>query len=362
MIHNYHMIDYIHQVPDVLEKTLSANNDSMRRIADKVRQKAIRKVIISGVGSSYTAGMIVAPIFMKCSQLPVYILPSTEISPYLDGFIDDHTLVVAVSRSGERGWVVDSFNEAMRRGAMGVAVTGTANSLLAQSTSEVLLAQEGIESSFPKTKSVVTHAGLLAYLAVALASPGDGDAARVSKELFGVPGAIQAVLKACEPQVQALMPVLQGFKNLMMAGTMGNYGVALEGTLKLQEASGVVVVGNETGNMLHGPWGMLSPDWLLTLLVTQYDLELSRINLHLAGKIGVKRLAIAEQGINLGSLVEHQITLPVNPDPFMAGMVFLPVVQLLTYYWAVTNGLDPDSPAYSGDVLEAMLPEGRQEP
>ena len=173
---DYHMIHYIHEAPSALERTLDSNEPSIQHIAERARKGEIRRVIVSGVGSSYTAAMIAAPVFTRFCPLPVHIFPSTELTPYLPALVDQHTLVVAVSRSGERGWVVDSFREAVSRGAIGVAITGRTDDLLAQSAPEVLVTGEGPEISFPKTKSVVTCAGLLVRLALALANPLDPEA------------------------------------------------------------------------------------------------------------------------------------------------------------------------------------------
>lgn len=362
MAHSYQMLDYIYQSPDALTRTLQSNEAKIESIASQVRERNIQRVIISGVGSSYTAGMIAAPVFMRFCSLPTYILPSTEVAAYQPGLIDDKTLVMAVSRSGERGWVVDSFSEAVRQGAMGVAITGNANGLLAQQAPNILISGEGPEVSFPKTKSVVAHSGILARLALALADPKEPAVVATLKALNGMPGLITDTLQACEPQVQAIMPELKKYRKIMLAGTLGNFGVALEGTLKMQEASGLVVMGNETGNMLHGPWGTISPDWLVILLVTGFDQALSEINLRLAGKLGAKRLAIVEPGLDLGSLADYAITIPLKPERYLAGMAFLPPIQLLTYFWGIANGLDLDNPANASAVLEAMLPEGRQEP
>jgi glutamine---fructose-6-phosphate transaminase (isomerizing) len=364
MTQAYHMLDYIHEAPAALARTLAANEAEILKIADRVRAGGIRRVVVSGVGSSYTAEMIAAPLFLRFSALPTYILPSTEIGAYTPVPIDRETLLVAVSRSGERGWVVDSFIAGVRQGAMGVAVTGSATSLLAQNAPLVLVTAEGPEITFPKTKSVVTCTGLLARLALALtgANAGDAEADAALAELNGMPQTLDAILRACEPQVQALLPAVQRYQKLILAGTLGNYGVALEGALKMQEASGLTVIGNETGNVLHGPWGVTDASWLVTLLVSGYDRDLSEVVLRLAGQVGAARLAIAAPGLDAGALADHVITLPVSAGRFLGGLAFLPVVQLLTYYWAIANRLDPDSPANMRAILDAMLPPGRKEP
>ncbi len=362
MTHSYQMLDYIHQSPDALDRTLFSNEVKIESLISQIREKNIQRIILCGVGSSYTAGMIAAPVFLRFCELPAYLLSSTEIAAYQPGLIDEKTMVIAVSRSGERGWVVDSFKKAVHQGAMGVAITGNPESLLAQNAPILLVTCEGPEASFPKTKSVVAQAGLLIRLALALADPQNPTATSILNALYEMPKLIENTIRVCEPQVQALMPELKKFRTMMLAGTLGNFGVALEGSLKMQEASGLVVVGNEMGNMLHGPWGVNAPDLLITLLVTEYDQALSEVILHLAEKIGLKRLVIVEAGIDLGLLADYKISIPFKPERFLAGMAYLPPVQLLTYYLALANGLDPDTPANVSAVLNAMLPVGRQEP
>jgi glucosamine--fructose-6-phosphate aminotransferase (isomerizing) len=197
---------------------------------------------------------------------------------------------------------------------------------------------------------------------LALADPEDQAVKAALACLRNTPSDFQKSLEACELQVQALLPQIKAFSLMLMGGTLGNYGVALEGALKMQEASGLTVVGNETGNMLHGPWGVIGAGWLVALLVSPYDRALCEKTLGLAGKTGARRLVITEPGVDVQAYAEHVITLPVKTDVFLSGLIYLAPVQLLTYYWAVANGLDPDSPANMQAILDAMLPAGRQEP
>jgi hypothetical protein len=138
--------------------------------------------------------------------------------------------------------------------------------------------------------------------------------------------------------------------------------IAKNEQIKLQEDANVTVFALDTGNLLHGPWGPVGPDWLVALLVTRYDLELSRKTLDLAGKFKARRLAVVEPGLDLGDLAEYSIALPEPVDLLTAGLSYLIPLQLLTYYWSVANGLNPDAPAQMRTMLDAMLPPGREEP
>lgn len=362
MTETYHMLEYIRESPAALERTIFANEAELLKIAAQVKEKNIQRIVITGLGSSYTAALIAAPLFIRHSRLPVQILPATELTPYLPGLQDRKTLLIAVSRSGERGWVVDSFQAAIQQGIPGVVVTGTPGSLLAQKASTVLLTREGPEITFAKTKSVTTCAGLLARLALALAAPEDLEAQIRVQKLWKMPKDLAETITACETQIQALMPSIQHHKIGMVGGTLSNYGAAVEGALKIQESGGAVMMANDTGDILHGPWGPVTSDWLITLLVTDFDRELCEKTLSLAGKFQAKRMVIAEPEMQLSQVSEFEITLPVKPDLLMSGLIYLAPLQLLTYSMAIANQLNPDAPANMRAMLDAMLPPGREEP
>jgi glutamine---fructose-6-phosphate transaminase (isomerizing) len=362
MSNNYHMIDYIHEIPDVLRKTFIENKTPIHKIVEKLKAKHIQKIVIIGLGSSYTAGLMAAPVFRTHCSLPTYIFPSTELGPFMSDLVDDHSMVIAVSRSGERGWVVDVLKESIHRGAMGVAITGQAGSLLAQNAQNLLLTEEGPEITFAKTKSVSTCCGLLMQLALALADPNDKIASNRQQLLYSTPDLLRTVITTVEPQVQELIPRIGTHKMLMVGGTVGNYGAALEFAIKLQEAANVPVMANDTGNLMHGPWGPVNAEWLITLLVTNYDIGLSKKTLQLAGALNGHRLVIAEAGIEIDDLCEYKITLPETVDLLSAGLTYLIPLQLLTFYWSLSNGLNPDAPVGMHVMLDAMLPPGREEP
>jgi glucosamine--fructose-6-phosphate aminotransferase (isomerizing) len=358
----YHMIDYIHEDGEVLRRTLDNNAETIQSIVTRVKKDDIQRVIIAGVGSSHTAAVMAEPTFRYHSALPVHVIPATEVGHYASRLVDEHTLVVVVSRSGERSWVVDAVRDAVSRGAYGVAMTGVADSLMAQNAETVLLTAEGPEITFPKTKSVVTCAGLLMNLALALAAPGDDEASARLKTLQAMPQVITRAVSQVEPEIQKMMPDIQPHSTILVGGTGSNYGVALEAAVKIQESAYVTSLASDTGNVLHGSLGPLSPEWLIIALVTAYDLQLSKDTLQLIGELGAHRLTLSEPGLDLEGLSEYALTLPERVDPLLAALAFLPPLQLLTYYWTLANGRNPDSPDVMNKLLSAFLPPGREEP
>jgi len=153
MTTHYHMLDYIHESPHALEKTFQVNQPMIKDIVKQAHEIKVNKVVLSGLGSSHTAAVMAAPLFQEFCPLPTAVINSEETKYYADRWMDEHSLVVVVSRSGERGAVVDTINLANQRGSLAVAVTGVADSLLAQNSKISLITQEGAESLFPKPKA-----------------------------------------------------------------------------------------------------------------------------------------------------------------------------------------------------------------
>jgi glucosamine--fructose-6-phosphate aminotransferase (isomerizing) len=356
------MIDYIHETPDILANTFLDNEVTVKLIFEISQKKGINKVVISGLGSSYTAALIAAPIFRRFCPLPTFIIPSTEIGTIMTNLIDHQTLFISVSRSGERGWVVQAQKESIRNGAMTVALTGMPNSLLAQNAHYVLETSEGPEITFAKTKSVTTCAGVLMRLGLAFATKEDVTAERQLELLQLTPKQIGETITFVESQIKSLISKIQAYKLVMIGGSIGNHGTALEFAIKLQETANIPVIANDTGNMLHGPWGLISNDWLIVILVTKNDLELSKKTLQLAGNLNASRLVICEPGLELDNLFEYSIVMPESVDPLMAGILYLIPIQLITYYWSISKGLNPDVPEAMRIMLDAMLAPGREEP
>jgi len=359
---SYHMLNYIHESPATLEKTLQVNYKTIQEIGEKAREMKVNKVVLSGLGSSYTAAVMAAPIFQQYCPYPTAVINSEETNYYAERWIDGQSLVVVVSRSGERGAVIDTINLANQKGALAVAVTAVADSLLAQSSKLSLITQEGPEITFPKTKSVTACAGIMMRLGLELAAAENKKAQNCLKNLLALPALIDHASKAIEPQLQPLMPMIKNCKLLNVAGTCSNYGVALEAAIKVQEASFIPTRGDSTAGLLQGPVGALNPDWLVLALVMPEDLLLSRELLKLVKQFNAQSIAVHPQNIELNEVCEHSIKIPVSADPFLAALVYLPVVQLLAYYWTVERGMNPDEPSSMRSILKSILPPGRQEP
>jgi fructoselysine-6-P-deglycase FrlB-like protein len=362
MPERYHMIDYIHEGPEALQRTLEANERPVQELAEAMARRGFERVILTGIGSSHTAMTMAAPLWAAHSRRMVHFVESAEFASLPAHILNDKALVFSVSRSGERGLVVDSVQRSRQAGAVSVAVTGSAESLLAKRAQQALITSEGPEITFPKTKSVIATTGLLMRLALALGSRDDPGPSGHLGELMAAPAAMARTIEAVEPDLLRLFPEITRHSLVAVCGSGANFGVALEGAMKIQEASFVPVYANSTDGLINGPVGALDDRWLVIPLVRAGEEQLTDQLLKIAHGFGAHSLIVAEPGITLTEKPTYLLRLAGRTDAALAPLHFLPVLQLLAYHWTVSRGMNPDAPASMTAILEAVLAPGRQEP
>jgi glucosamine--fructose-6-phosphate aminotransferase (isomerizing) len=356
------MLEYIHEGPRALALTLEANEDRIHEVAELVKKGSIDRIIMTGIGSSYTSSMMSAPLFVCHSPVPVQVVESSEFQNLPKRLVNKRTMIVAISRSGERGVVTNLLKEAVQNGACGVVVTGVADSLMAKQARFAIITKEGPEITFPKTKSVVTCTGVLMRLALALAEADDTTAGKRLLELKDMPAVLERTFDHIESDLSKLIPTIESRELVAIVGTGSNYGVALEGAMKLQEASYVPSHGERTNAFLNGPIGAMNAKWLVVALITNQDKDLSEKVLHISQNLEARTLCVIEPGLSITEKPDHCLTLPAKVDGFLAALVYLLPMQLLAYFRTVARGMNPDAPTSMNSILEAILAPGRDEP
>ncbi len=358
----YHMIDYIHEGPQALQRTLEANERPVQELAREVRGRGIERVVLTGIGSSYTALKMSEPLWIAHSKRIVHIVESADFDSLPAHVLNDRALVVAVSRSGERGYVVDALADGDEVGAMGVAITGTRDSLLAKHAQRALITAEGPEITFPKTKSVVAVTGLLMRLALELGVAEGSSRDQRMAELRAAPAAMSRAIKLTEGPLQQILGEITRHTHVAISGSGANWGVALEAAMKIQESSYVPAYANSIDGLLNGPVGALNENWLVITMVGPRDRRLADQLLRAAHRFGAHSLVLAEPGVRLSENPTYTLHIPGGADSSIAALHYLPPLQLLAYYWTISRGMNPDAPASMATILEAILPPGRSEP
>ncbi len=364
MTSNYHMIEYIYENADALQRTFDVNEQNIERIIHIIKDRDINKIIVSGVGSSYTAALMAYPLFRYFSALPVHLMQVNELLIFKDQLLNEKTMVFIISRSGERAWVINTMKAVMETGAFGVAITGAADSLLAESGDMTLLTGEGPEITYPKTKSVTACAGLLMKMAIEFSMKNDEEVNHYRKSLSSMPLLINEARAETEQQVKSVVSKIKHISPVVLGGTASNYGVAMEAACKIQESTFLPAIGENTVNVLYGPLSPLSENWLLGLLVNKCDEDLSKELLEVAGKskFHATRMVVCSKNLKMDEYSDLVIHLQQEIDPMLSALLFLPPLQMLAYYWTVERGMNPDEPSTMRDMLDAFLLPGREEP
>jgi glucosamine--fructose-6-phosphate aminotransferase (isomerizing) len=355
------MLDYIREQPESVANTRRVCRPGIAELQQIWAGMPPKHVIVAGLGSSYTAAQMASPLLRRCLPVPTSVTVATEVGVDLGLPLGPDTLVVLVSRSGERGGIVDAQLAARRAGATCVAVTAVESSLLGQGADVVIVTGEGPESTYAKTKSVIATATALMELGLAFGADAE-EMSRLEAALARVPAILTREIEEAEHHLEPLASRLARHQSALITGTAGNQGVAQEGAIKIQEAAALTCEWDEAGSAYYGTVTILNPGWLFVALVTRADYQLSRALLDLAGQFGAYRLCIAEPGLELDGNAEAVVRVGEAGDPLLAPLLFLPPIHLLTYHLAAGRGLNPDEPLFADMMLKAMLPPGREEP
>ncbi|MBN1267842.1 MAG: SIS domain-containing protein [Anaerolineales bacterium] len=362
MAEKVHMLEYIYENPRALQDTLAQNQKAIEGLIHTCSQRNVKRIILTGLGSSYTAAKMAEPLFQMLLPLPVFVFHSDDIRQIAKVLVDEKTLVVVISRSGERGSVIEAVELSEQKGAIVAAVTGVADSMLAKVAKMSLLTAEGPEITFPKTKSVMACACVLMQLGLEFATRSGKDVLELRTELNRIPDKLAGSIGYLDSAVSVIINQIKDCSAISVAGSMSNYGVALESAVKIQESSNRFTRGDSLAGLLHGPLGAVNDDWAVLLLVTRNDAALNEDILRTANKLHARTISVIPEKMEVAVRPEFPIQLPFSTEDLLAGLLYLPVVQLFAYHWAMALGMNPDAPAAMMDILKAILPEGREEP
>ena len=354
-----YMHKYIFENGRALARTLAQSQDGIDEVARKAAERGCKRIVLSGFGSSYTAAWAAKPAFDRFVEIPTFVLPANELGYYPE-LVDEDALVAILSRSGERKWIIEGMRVAEQQKAFTVAITGAANSLMAQRAARTALTAEGPEISFPKTKSVTSGIGLFLSLALAISTRPEAQSMR--ERLDDIPTVIDTTLAEVAERTEQLARQFGEHDRVIVGGTGGNTGIAMEFALTLQEAALVTTEWCDTGNLFHGPLCALDHRWLVVLMVTADDSEISSDTLDLVRSLGGKTLGVISSNSLLTVDPDDSLFVPEASDRIFSPLINLPVLQLLTYHWAVSRGVNPDAPPGSDRIIRALVPAGREEP
>jgi glutamine---fructose-6-phosphate transaminase (isomerizing) len=346
--YRHFMMKEIDEQPQVLADTLEGRvhsldvlrasfGDATRRMFDTVEQ-----VHIIACGTSYHAGLVAKYWLESLAGLPTQVEVASEYR-YRDVVVQENTLFVTVSQSGETADTLAALHKAKTMGYLSTfAICNVASSALVRASEHVCLTRAGVEVGVASTKAFTTQLAAFLMLAVALC-PDDTRANEVLEQLRQLPMHCERTLEM-NTAIQALAPLFVHKAHTLFVGRGPEFPIALEGALKLKEISYIHAEAYPAGELKHGPLALVDENMpVIAVAPNDQLLEKLKSNLH----------EVSARGGQLIVFVDDAKTWPANgaqlvPVPtcgtWIAPIIYTLPLQLLAYHVSVAKGTDVDQP------------------
>ncbi|MEG6586932.1 glutamine--fructose-6-phosphate transaminase (isomerizing) [Dendrosporobacter sp. 1207_IL3150] len=352
--YEHFMIKEIYEQPKAVRETMSARlaKDDSAVILDELKWNkhdlaAIKKIFIVACGTAYHAGVVGKYYIEKLARIPVEVDIASEFR-YRSPLVDENTLTIVVSQSGETSDTLAALKEAKRLGARTLAVTNVVGSSIAREADQVIYTWAGPEIAVASTKAYTTQLVTMFLLAAYMAGIKETVAPERIKELIqglrNVPSQIHELLEDVEP-IKTFAQKYGFNEDVFFIGRSLDYAVALEGSLKLKEISYIHAEAYAAGELKHGTLALIIEGVPVIALATQNDVyEKTLSNIKEVKARDAVVIGVALKGdTQIDKYVDHTIFIP-HTDKILAPILAVIPLQLLSYYAAVTRGCDVDKP------------------
>jgi glucosamine--fructose-6-phosphate aminotransferase (isomerizing) len=352
--HDHFMIKEIHEEPQTIRDTLrgritETNQISLNELKLTRRELlSFNRIVIVGCGTAYHAGMVGKSFYEHLLRRPVEVTVASEFR-YSDPIVDQHTLAIIISQSGETADTLAALREAKIKGAATIAIVNVVGSSIAREADEVVYTYAGPEISVASTKAYVTQLIALYMLGLHIAQHenklGPTVVADYVEHLKKLPDQVAEILKQ-DGKIAELAKSVAQSKCFFFIGRGMDYAVSLEAALKLKEITYIHAEAYPAGELKHGPLALIEPGVSLVCFATQTSLYSKVLsNVQEAKARACNAIAIVkagDEGLDSRS-VDSILTIPATHDMLMPVLAAIPA-QLLAYHIAVELDREIDQP------------------
>lgn len=348
--YDHFMLKEIMEQPRAAKATLAPriqNGEIVLEGFDPALMKDVHKILITACGSAYYAGCAGKYTIEKLCRIPVQVELASELR-YADPLVDEHTLLIVLSQSGETADTIAAMKECRRRGAKVLAIVNVVGSTIAKLADVTLYTWAGPEIAVATTKGYTTQLLVLYLFALSAAKElktvEDGEYRRLLNALKALPKQIQQVLDM-NPGIPKLAKKYHETPSMFFIGRNTDYAVALEGALKMKEISYIHAESYAAGELKHGTIALIHEGQpVIALCCNGAVVEKTMSNIVEVKARGAEVLAVANrENQKIVSLADDMIFIP-KVDPLLCAVVEIIPLQLLAYHVAKENGCDIDKP------------------
>lgn len=308
---------------------------------------SIGKILITACGTAYHAGLLAKYFIEKLARIPVEVDIASEYR-YRDPLTDSKTLCIVVSQSGETIDTLAALKEAKRRGARSLAITNVVGSSISREADQVAYTWAGPEIAVASTKAYTTQLVTLLLLSLYMGRLNGNLSVEREEKILADLTKLSDQCQGVFDQVDTIKGLCDAFKNkedVFFIGRSMDYGLAMEGALKLKEISYIHAESYAGGELKHGTLSLIEAGVPVIALATQVEVEekmisnIKEVKARDAYVVGV----VQEGDTEVGKTVDALIKVPASDDFVISILAIIPL-QLLAYYIAVSRGNDVDKP------------------
>ena len=348
--YEHFMLKEIMEQPEALRRTISPRIQNGKIVFEGLTldAKKIKKIDMIACGSSLHVCMVGKYNLEKLTRIPVEVCLASEFR-YSDPIIEEGTLVVVISQSGETLDTMAAMREAKARGARVLSVVNVVGSSIARESDDVLYTWAGPEIAVATTKAFSTQLAVVAQLAIYLA----GERGTISQERYAalvaelerLPDKVAQILQE-QGDIQYFASQFFNHESIFFIGRNLDYAIGMEGSLKLKEISYIHSEAYASGELKHGTISLIEPGTLVVTIGTYAPLfDKAMSNVVEVKSRGARVLALTTESHReqMASRVDALITIPETEDLFLPSLSVVPL-QLFAYYVALQRGCDIDKP------------------
>ena len=351
--HAHFMLKEIMEQPESLRNTLrghlleeegTARLGGLNLTDEQLLQ--VNRIVFTACGTSWHSALIGEYMMEELARIPSEVEYASEFR-YRNPIVDERTLVVGISQSGETADTLAALREAKRRGARTLGLVNVVGSTIAREVDGGIYLHAGPEIGVASTKAFTSQIAALAVLTLKmgrLRSLSILQGREVVRALAKLPELVERVL-AKASEVERIAERMMRAANVLYLGRGYNFPVALEGALKLKEISYIHAEGYPAAEMKHGPIALID-DLMPVVFIAPKDAVYQKVvsNIEEVKARGGRVMAVVTEGdTGVTRLADHKVEVPETLDLLTPVLTVLPL-QLLAYYIAVRRGCNVDQP------------------
>jgi glutamine---fructose-6-phosphate transaminase (isomerizing) len=351
--HDHFMLKEIFEQPETLRNTMRGRileeegNVKLGGLAGSLEDLAkIRNITITACGTSWHAGLIGEYLLEEIARIPVEVEYASEFR-YRNPVVDEHTLLIAISQSGETADTLAAMREAKQRGARVMGLVNGVGSTIARESDTGIYLHAGPEIGVASTKAFTSQVVALTLFTILMGRMRNLSILQgreILAALRKLPEQVEQVLELNDA-IRELARTYKDASNFLYLGRGFNFPTALEGALKLKEISYIHAEGYPAAEMKHGPIALIDAN-MPVVFIAPHDSVYQKIssNIEEVKARGGKVIAVVTDGNGeLASKVDHIIPIPATVEMLTPVLATIPL-QLLAYHIAVMRGCNVDMP------------------